>query len=113
MTGEYSTADAALDGMEVSWALAMLGLLSLLATATPFAAGGPDLRIHINEMANLTHQLDCLARKDCAFGRMWRQKLGWTADDDEALAEREEIKRRYTGLQFGASSGGIQLDHLR
>jgi len=66
--------------------------------AEPAAPKLPTFSFRADEIFNLIYQLDCLPRgDDCAFQRLWKQQLGWTAADDQALERRREIRRRYSG----------------
>jgi hypothetical protein len=83
-------------------ALAVLIVLARTAPAAPPAelpsAQLPTFTLRAGEIFNLVYQLDCLSRGDaCAFQRLWKQQLGWTAADDQALERRREIRRRYSG----------------
>jgi hypothetical protein len=68
------------------------------APAEPAATKLPAFTLRAGEIFNLVYQLDCLPRgDDCAFQKLWKQQLGWTAADDQALERRREIRRRYSG----------------
>jgi hypothetical protein len=78
-------------------ALVQVALASPLRAEAP-AVKLPTLSLRADEIFNLVYQLDCLPKgDDCAFQKLWKQQLGWTAEDDQALERRREIRRRYGG----------------
>jgi hypothetical protein len=82
----------------ITVALALGWLLPAAAPAKPGAANPvvPQFEIRADEISNLVYQLDCLpSGKECAFERLWKDQLGWTAEDDAALARRRQIVDRY------------------
>src|SRR5205085_629617 len=51
-------------------------------------------------IANLVYELDCMSGalhhcSDAAYREFWKDKLGWNADDDEALERWRALTRRY------------------
>jgi hypothetical protein len=73
-------------------------LLGLLLSRPAVGAGEAAVKFDLraDEVMNLAYQLDCLPKgRACAFEGLWKNELGWSADDDVALARRQEIKHRY------------------
>lgn len=95
----------------------LLGLGVAEREATAGAGGAvPGYRFLVGEIGNLVYQLDCLSGggAPCAFEDLWKQRLGWSAADDEVLAQRKRIKARYKGattLEDMGDDGPLLADY--
>jgi hypothetical protein len=77
--------------------LAVLILAGSPAEAAP--APPPTFELRSDEIMNLVYQLECLPTgAECPFQALWKERLGWTAADDQALERRRAIKERYSGF---------------
>jgi hypothetical protein len=64
-------------------------------------AGPLRLRFDATPLGNLVHQLDCLAEQmhcsRAAFEALWKDSLGWDAEDARAVVEWKALRERYQG----------------
>ena len=73
--------------------------LILAASTAAAATAPPTFELRSDEIMNLVYQLECLpSGADCPFQGLWKERLGWTTADDQALERRRAIKERYSGF---------------
>jgi hypothetical protein len=80
--------------------IAIMGTLAsaevLAAPTATQAPGLPQFDLRADEILNLVYQLDCLPSGDeCPFQALWKEELGFTAQDVAALGRRQRIRERY------------------
>jgi hypothetical protein len=86
----------------------MLLALALVAAAPApdreaGALPGPRLTLDIDAapLPNLTYQLDCMAGllrcSTDAYRQLWKEKLAWSPEDDQALATWTALRKKYQG----------------